>query len=249
MLLGPGETGGRYHCVAPSRLVTPSLPSLLTIADIQTLMRDRMVVCDGRHAACCVRVWRMCGECPRTSRRRFTPPARKHIRPCAAGCTRDGPLTFLLCNCAPPCTGCAQAACGRRRRRWARALRDGPLRQAAAEHQPAVQPGREVARHGRVGGQGTAEACSGAARARPLPALRVQLAGSAWAGARTAATCAAAGVGRRAHAEDLGARICGWCTPVRWGRLLWCWEGCAFCQCSSDCRPCATATATDATPP
>lgn len=50
--LGPGVTGGRYHCVPPARAVTPGLASLLgtdqlTIdANIETLRRERLVVID-----------------------------------------------------------------------------------------------------------------------------------------------------------------------------------------------------------
>ncbi|KAL1512213.1 hypothetical protein AB1Y20_005476 [Prymnesium parvum] len=48
IMLGVGETGGRYHCVAPTRVATPSLPPLVHPSDIPTLRRTRMVVCDDR---------------------------------------------------------------------------------------------------------------------------------------------------------------------------------------------------------
>ena len=33
IILGEGETGGRYHCVPPERVLTPSLPPLLEAQD------------------------------------------------------------------------------------------------------------------------------------------------------------------------------------------------------------------------
>jgi len=46
MLLGPGESGGRYRCVAPERLLRDGYPQLMSEADVETLKRDRIVVVD-----------------------------------------------------------------------------------------------------------------------------------------------------------------------------------------------------------
>ena len=44
--LAPGESGGRYHCVAPERVLAPELPSLMDADAVRTLHRNRIVVCD-----------------------------------------------------------------------------------------------------------------------------------------------------------------------------------------------------------
>ena len=44
--LAPGETGGRYRCVAPSRLLVDGFTRLMSDENIATLKRDRIVVID-----------------------------------------------------------------------------------------------------------------------------------------------------------------------------------------------------------
>lgn len=46
MRLAPGESGGRYRCVAPERLAMAGLPSLMTAAHIEELQRERIVFID-----------------------------------------------------------------------------------------------------------------------------------------------------------------------------------------------------------
>jgi hypothetical protein len=51
MRLAPGETGGRYRCVAPEKLLVPGFTTLMTEEHMATLERDRLVVVDnGAHA-------------------------------------------------------------------------------------------------------------------------------------------------------------------------------------------------------
>lgn len=46
MRLAPGESGGRYRCVAPERLRSAGLRSLIAPSDVEELRRERIVVID-----------------------------------------------------------------------------------------------------------------------------------------------------------------------------------------------------------